>query len=96
MPILHLLQRTSLPDKLTEFATGVRGRLSPEQDLDEEADYEECSDLLSASQHRVERQTKRDVVLGIETFTALQSKVDRTASEQEETPAHCDIAKSPA
>ena len=55
-------------------------RLFPVFDEDAEggpSGEEACSDLLSASQRRLwhKEQNRRDVVLGIETFTALQSKV---------------------
>ena len=48
--------------------------LSPETLGDEEAGCESSNDLLSGSQTRSQTEKGRDVVLGIETFTALQSK----------------------
>ena len=59
---------------------GLSRRLSPdldEEDLAEDDARQEASDLLSVSQRRMatgKGQTK-NVVLAIETFTALQSKV---------------------
>ena len=53
-------------------------KLSPETTADQEVGGETCcSDLLSVNQRRVlSDDGRKDVVLGIETFTGLQSKVD--------------------
>lgn len=54
----------------------VKRRLLPETDPEEAAGEESCSDLLSVSQRRIKTADgRRDVVLSIETFSALQSKV---------------------
>ena len=51
-------------------------KLSPETGADQEIGSEACcSDLLSVNQRRLSDDGRRDIVLGIETFTGLQSKV---------------------
>ena len=60
----------------TVLPASLSRKLAPEPDDDAEALDDGCSDLLSVSQRRLlSQQGRRDVVLGIETFTSLQSKV---------------------
>ena len=56
--------------------SSLAGKLSPEYEVDEEIVEEGSNDLLSLSQCRTANEKgRRDVVLALETFTAMQSKV---------------------